>query len=178
MTLGCYVGTSMMPFAAVSAGRGLRDLPWSLATGTLMAFGWGVGRHVLEVVHTERHTFISLAPQATADAHCEVLLAAMRTPQAPLLQHLAYQDMAALAAASPALAWRRQAMLHSPGGEVTPPSSALKCARLFSGGAESVLQVGNGFRSVAELTPRVFDWASDCPRSHAFRSANVKLTAV
>ena len=142
VTLGCYVGTSMMPFAAVSAGRGLRDLPWSLATGTLMAFGWGVGRHVLEVVHTERHTFISLAPQATADAHCEVLLAAMRTPQAPLLQHLAYQDMAALAAASPALAWRRQAMLHSPGGEVTPPSSALKCARLFSGGAESVLQVG------------------------------------
>jgi hypothetical protein len=125
VALGCYVGTSMMPFAAVSAGRGLRDLPWSLATLTLVAFGWGVGRHVLEVVHTERHTCLSRSPRATAETHCGALLAALRDPAAPLLQHLAYQDMAALAAASPALAWRRQAMLHSPRGEVRRASSPL-----------------------------------------------------
>jgi len=91
---------------------------WRLVTAGLLSICGSAAFHVLEVVHTERHQFISLVPDASSEQHCTALLAALKAKDQPLIQRLAYQDMNDMACEHNQLAWRRQAVFQFASGHI------------------------------------------------------------
>ncbi|KAK3254516.1 hypothetical protein CYMTET_36270 [Cymbomonas tetramitiformis] len=98
---------SFLPFdLRVNLGRPV----WRGCAGFVVAFAWSIGHQVLEVVHTERHLFLSELPHATPEDHCKALLASLKKERVPLIRHLGYHDMALLATQEGQMVWRRKAI--------------------------------------------------------------------
>eukprot|EP00241_Pyramimonas_parkeae_P002397 CAMPEP_0114238200 /NCGR_PEP_ID=MMETSP0058-20121206/7798_1 /TAXON_ID=36894 /ORGANISM="Pyramimonas parkeae, CCMP726" /LENGTH=453 /DNA_ID=CAMNT_0001350295 /DNA_START=226 /DNA_END=1587 /DNA_ORIENTATION=- len=115
----CFAGLSCQPYFALSPSSTLtlRHHLCNLAVGGLVSFCWAASFHVLEVLLTEHHMFLSTDSGATSEMHCRTLITAMSASNDPLVQHLAYQDMCHVAQQTPHTAWRRKAVFESPSGQ-------------------------------------------------------------